>query len=68
MKVVFVGNDENGLFKHTFEKENPLFCNLLAYDITENNYIIVSTNKRPAVATGFVTEISSSQIAIALDR
>ncbi|EEZ99558.2 DNA replication ATP-dependent helicase/nuclease DNA2-like Protein [Tribolium castaneum] len=68
MRVTFVENETNGLFKHTMEKENPSLANLTAYDIIENNYIVVSTDSRPAVASGFVTEVSPTQISITLDR
>jgi DNA replication ATP-dependent helicase Dna2 len=69
VRVVFVGNERNGLFEHTFEKEKSrIGHNLTECDIVENNYVIVSTDSRAAIASGFVTEISSSRITITLDR
>lgn len=67
VKIVNVANEESGLYEHTFQKDVPN-GNLMVFDIVENNYVVVSTDKRPAVACGFVTEVTTSKILILLDR
>ncbi|XP_044269460.1 DNA replication ATP-dependent helicase/nuclease DNA2 isoform X2 [Tribolium madens] len=68
LRVTFIENETNGLFKHFLEKENPSGANLMVSNITENNYIVVSTDSRPAIASGFVIEISPTRIIVVLDR
>lgn len=40
----------------------------MASGISENSYIVISTNSRPAAATGFVTNIDQKSIIVAADR
>lgn len=57
----------SGLYKHTFKKLNQE-SNLLVCNILESQYVVVSTEKRPAVATGIVSYKDSEIITISLDR
>lgn len=59
-----------GLYKHTFQKKssNDHLVNLQSSGIGISNYVVVSTNTRPAVAAGFVTQMDHHTITIALDR
>ncbi|KAF5272783.1 hypothetical protein FQA39_LY07810 [Lamprigera yunnana] len=61
---------ENGcLFEHSFVKED---CSdtftMHSSGICVGNYVIVSTNSRPAVAAGFVTDMDTNLIVMSLDR
>lgn len=69
MQVVEVGADCNATYEHTFCK-NPLSpaSNLILSGISENNYVIISTDSRPGVASGFVTDVTSATITACLDR
>ncbi|KAF2883992.1 hypothetical protein ILUMI_22190 [Ignelater luminosus] len=59
-----------GLYKHTFQRKtiDDHLVNLHSSGIGIGNYIVVSTNTRPAVAAGFVKQMDHHTITIALDR
>lgn len=64
-----MASEANGLTEHIFEKSDVnRIANLGNCGIIEGNYVVVSTEKRPALATGFVTKISFSSISVSLDR
>lgn len=68
LKVVSVGEDIDGIYEHCFAKTNALNDNLFSNGITESNYVLVSTNKRTAIASGFITCLTPKMIYISLER
>ncbi|KAG5878691.1 hypothetical protein JTB14_029759 [Gonioctena quinquepunctata] len=69
LKVTSIAEECDGVFEHVFEKAgNGSGDNFLANGIMESNYVVVSIDDRPAVASGFVTDISATSISITLDR
>nr|XP_023014382.1 DNA replication ATP-dependent helicase/nuclease DNA2-like [Leptinotarsa decemlineata] len=69
LKVTSVMEECDGICEHTFEKmDTESEDNFLANGIMESNYIVISTDERPAVAAGFVTDITASSISVTLDR
>lgn len=58
----------NGMFMTTFERQKENAASFLDFEISEGSYIVVSTERRPAVATGFVTDKDEKSITISLDR
>lgn len=67
--IIRTASELNGLTEHIFEKSNVNSeKNFNNCGIMEGSYVVVSTDKRPAVATGFVTTVSFSAISISLDR
>lgn len=46
-------------------EENKHF---MSFGISENSYVVISTNTRPAAATGFVSSICHKTITVAADR
>lgn len=52
----------------SFAKPGKDGKNFLSSGIYENTYVVISTNTRPAIATGFVTNVSQNSISIAADR
>lgn len=67
MKVVNVGDDINGIYEHSFEK-NAFDKDLYSNGITEGNYVLISTDKRTAIASGFVTSLTPITISVSLER
>ncbi|CAH1104668.1 unnamed protein product [Psylliodes chrysocephalus] len=59
------GLDE--MIEHSFKKIDDSF-NFLVSTIVVNNYVVVSTEKRYAVAAGLVTDISKTAILVCLER
>lgn len=57
----------NGIYSSTFHGDSEA-VNLLAGNIVESNYVVVSTRKRPAVASGIVSRVDYKSITIELDR
>lgn len=59
----------DALYEHTFGKvdvgDNSTF---LTSGIGESSYVVVSTNQRPAVASGIVSSINPKSISVILDR
>ncbi|GLV38467.1 DNA replication helicase/nuclease 2 [Carabus blaptoides fortunei] len=78
LKLVQSVQEENDTYKHTFVRstddsvkilmDNNLKLDLLKSGLVANNYVVVSTDVRSAIATGFVTEISQEQIEVNLER
>lgn len=69
LKVLDVGEEMNGVYEHSFQKINDdTTVNLYANGIMEGNYVVVSTDTRPAIASGFVTDIKITSISVTLDR
>lgn len=48
-----------------FSEENK---NFMTSGLAENSYVVISTNTRPAAATGFVSNIDHKTITVAADR
>ncbi|XP_066245854.1 DNA replication ATP-dependent helicase/nuclease DNA2 [Euwallacea similis] len=60
---------ENGIFLTTFNSENnAVHDNFLLSGLTANSYVVVSIRTRPAIASGFVSDISLDSITVSLDR
>lgn len=57
----------NDQYHMSFKKTNEN-ANLMASGIAENNYVVISTDTRPAAATGFVTNIDNKTISVLADR
>lgn len=68
LKVVSVGAEVNGINEHHFEKNNDTSSNLYSNGIMEGNYVLISTNKRTAIAAGFVSCITLKSISVFLER
>ncbi|CAG9821751.1 unnamed protein product [Phaedon cochleariae] len=69
LKITHIADECDGVFEHSFERINADFtCNFFSNGIVESNYVVISTNSRPAVATGFVTNITATTISVTLDR
>ncbi|CAH1985188.1 unnamed protein product [Acanthoscelides obtectus] len=69
LRLTNVGDETNGMYDHTFMKMNSVDgVNFFANGISDRNYVVISTNTRPAVASGFVSDISSNSISVTLDR
>lgn len=66
MKIVDSVTLKEESYHHTFEK-NEACANFLASDISDNSYIVVSTEKRPAISIGVVVFIDADRIIVALD-
>ncbi|KAI4471143.1 dna2/nam7 helicase family [Holotrichia oblita] len=69
VKVTKAVTECDGLYEHTFEKlgteSNTTF---LTSGVGENSYVIVSTDKRPAIASGLVSFIDHKRISVILER
>nr|CAH7738094.1 unnamed protein product [Callosobruchus chinensis] len=64
-----VGDESNGVYEHTFMKAKSADgINFFSNGISDSNYVVISTNARPAVACGFVTNILPNSISVTLDR
>ncbi|XP_066159011.1 DNA replication ATP-dependent helicase/nuclease DNA2 [Euwallacea fornicatus] len=60
---------ENGIFLTTFSSENSaIHDNFLLSGLTTNSYVVISVRTRPAVASGFISNISLDSISVSLDR
>ncbi|VEN40835.1 unnamed protein product [Callosobruchus maculatus] len=69
LRLTNVGDESNGVYEHTFMKASSADgVNFFANGISDSNYVVISTNARPAVACGFVTNISPNSISVTLDR
>ncbi|XP_030756955.1 DNA replication ATP-dependent helicase/nuclease DNA2 [Sitophilus oryzae] len=74
LKLVNVKPEPNGLYSHTFtdfSQENGFSeqnGNFLSSGIVDSSYIVASTESRPAVASGFVTELTVNSIVVTLER
>ncbi|XP_049819386.1 DNA replication ATP-dependent helicase/nuclease DNA2 isoform X2 [Aethina tumida] len=69
LRLVDVGDPVNGLYMHTFEKNDPSqSINFLASGLCENKYVVISTDTRPAVSAGLVTSIDATSLVVHLDR
>ncbi|CAH0547646.1 unnamed protein product [Brassicogethes aeneus] len=69
LKISKVGQELNFICEHSFEKiDFNNSYNFLSAGINENAYVIVSTDKRPAVAAGFVHYIDAKSITVYLER
>lgn len=66
MKIESVLEEENG-YKHTFVKGITSDAAMQTL-ITEGSYVMVSTDKRPAVASGIVCHKESNSIDVLLER
>lgn len=59
----------DGLYEHTFETiDTESNATFLTSGVGENSYVIVSTDKRPAVASGLVSFIDHKRISVILER
>lgn len=68
LKIVAV-EECNNVFEHTFERKgNKAEDNFYLKGITEGSYVVVSTDNRPAVSSGFVTNITMISISVSLER
>ncbi|KAK9881525.1 hypothetical protein WA026_016406 [Henosepilachna vigintioctopunctata] len=67
LKITEVSDECSGMMDHTFTKDDTSF-NFFSSGICEGNYTVISTDNRPAVASGFVMQINAHSITIALDR
>lgn len=64
-----IGEEINGIFEHLFEKlSDGTPVNIYANGIMEGNYVVISTDTRPAIASGFVTDLTITSISVTLDR
>ncbi|KAB0792512.1 hypothetical protein PPYR_14471 [Photinus pyralis] len=62
-------NPHAGLYEHIFCKASQLEnYNMLLSGIGMGDYVVVSTDNRPAVAAGFATHMDSLTISLSLDR
>lgn len=68
LKIVNIGDEVNGIYEHCFEKVNDLNNNFYSNGITEGNYVLISTDKRTAVAAGFVSTLTPKTISVFLER
>nr|XP_022919346.1 DNA replication ATP-dependent helicase/nuclease DNA2 [Onthophagus taurus] len=59
--------DADGFYKHTFKKITET-TTLLISGLNESSYVVISTNERPAVASGLVTYIDHTTIIVELER
>lgn len=64
-KVKSVGNES---FMHTFQSKNESGRNFIDSGLNPGNYVVVSSDKRVAIASGFISEVSSNAIMVALER
>lgn len=64
-----VKNQGDRYYLHTMEKSDKSFQkDLKLTNFSVNNYSIVSTNNRNAIATGFISAITETSVDILLDR
>lgn len=68
MTIVTVGAEVNGSYEHQFAKNSDTNSNLYSNGIMEGNYVLISTNKRTAIAAGFVSDINVKTINVFLER
>lgn len=75
MKLIQPVKEENDTYIHTFTRntdeiltENDKKLDLLKSGLVASNYVVVSTDARAAIATGFVTQINQNQIEVSLER
>lgn len=64
-----VKKQDDRYYLHTMEKSDKSFQNdFKLTNFSINNYSIVSTNDRNAIATGFISAITEKSVDILLDR
>lgn len=68
LKVAHVSEECNGTFSHIFTEYLEQDANFLLSGFVENTYVVVSVEERPAVSSGFVTDISMKRVTVSLDR
>lgn len=69
MLLTKVIHEGDGLYKHIFKKrDSNNTTDLLHSAINKSNYVVVSTDKRPGVASGYVANKDSATITVSLDR
>ncbi|XP_060534647.1 DNA replication ATP-dependent helicase/nuclease DNA2 isoform X2 [Cylas formicarius] len=69
LKIAKVSPECNSMWEHTFQsRDDAEKGNFFISGLTENNYVVISVETRPAVASGYVTCITSSSITVCLDR
>lgn len=68
--VTKVLEEYNGACYTTFKHQNSPETdnNFLCSGFVENAYVVVSVKTRPAVASGFITDISMESVTVSLDR
>lgn len=67
LKLLTVIEEENDRYKHTFVKE-PTSNVFMKSLINDGSYVVVSTDKRPSIASGIVSRKETNSISITLDR
>lgn len=79
LNVTNISAEEDGNYTHVFQrtsedtaveiiKEKGLKNDFLHSEIVVSNYVVISTDNRPAIATGFVRSISENEIVVHLER
>ncbi|XP_056631661.1 DNA replication ATP-dependent helicase/nuclease DNA2 [Diorhabda sublineata] len=67
--VQTTNNSDDAITEHVFKKSNnDLPVNLITIGMFEGQYIIVSSSKRHAIATGFIRNITNNSVTISLER
>lgn len=70
LKIVKAVKEQgNRYYLHTMEKSDK--CSQKNFKLTNfsvNNYSVISTNDRNAIATGFISDISETSVELLLDR
>lgn len=70
LKLVRISKEsDDASTEHVFERsKNYSLVNLLTIGMFEGQYVIVSSSKRHAIATGFIRNVTNNSITISLDR
>lgn len=68
MVLIDCTKEAHDMYKHTFRKISSENANLFESLICDGNYVVISTDERPAVATGFVHHKDVKNITVTIDR
>ncbi|XP_076271815.1 DNA replication helicase/nuclease 2 isoform X1 [Rhynchophorus ferrugineus] len=71
LRIKAVTKEDNRLYTHKFEEsktKKSADVNFLASGLADHNYVVVSTEDRPAIASGFITQMSPNSVEVTLER